>query len=120
MPRGGRITIETRALELTDAEPHGITHEMPAGRYAAISVADTGIGMEPAVVARVFEPFFTTKGPGEGSGLGLASVYGIVRQSGGFVDVDSVPDVGTTFHVYLPVGAFASNESVRTQDLQPA
>jgi len=109
-----------RALEITDAEPQTTTHEMPSGRYAMISVADTGVGMEPAVAARVFEPFFTTKGPGEGSGLGLASVYGIIRQSGGFVDVESAPNVGTTFHIYLPLSAVAPTESKRTSALQPA
>jgi PAS domain S-box-containing protein len=120
MPQGGRITIETRALEITDAEPPETTHEMPCGRYAMISVADTGVGMDPAVAARVFEPFFTTKRVGEGSGLGLASVYGIIRQSGGFVDVESSPNVGTTFHIYLPLSVTAPGELKRTPELQPA
>src|SRR5205807_9882859 len=103
MPNGGGITIDARVVELDETPQGAHTQEMPAGRYAVIDFSDTGVGMDPLVMTRVFEPFFTTKGPGEGSGLGLASVYGIVRQSGGFVDVESTVNVGTTFHVYLPL-----------------
>ena len=105
MPHGGRITIDARVVELQDTPRDTHTQEMPTGRYAVINFADTGLGMDPSVMSRVFEPFFTTKGPGEGSGLGLASVYGIVRQSGGFVDVESEVNVGTTFHIYLPLAS---------------
>jgi signal transduction histidine kinase len=120
MPRGGRITIETRALELHDKHLHGATQEMPGGRYALLSVSDTGVGMTPEVLARVFEPFFTTKGPGEGTGLGLASMYGIVRQSGGYVDVESIPNVGTVFRIYLPLATTGRNETLPSAELQPA
>jgi signal transduction histidine kinase len=120
MPHGGRITIEACVLDLASMEPDINTQEMPSGRYAVVSFDDTGVGMEPAVMARVFEPFFTTKAPGEGSGLGLASVYGIVRQSGGFVDVESTPNVGTTFRIYLPLATAARGQALSSPALQPA
>jgi PAS domain S-box-containing protein len=120
MPHGGRITIEAHVLELTNAEPSMNTQEMPSGRYAVVSFDDTGVGMEADVMAHVFEPFFTTKAPGEGSGLGLASVYGIVRQSGGFVDVESMPNVGTTFRIYLPLATTARTPTLPSPALQPA
>ncbi|HEY8174105.1 MAG TPA: PAS domain S-box protein [Gemmatimonadaceae bacterium] len=120
MPHGGRITIEACVLDLASMEPDMNTQEMPSGRYAVVSFDDTGVGMEPAVMARVFEPFFTTKAPGEGSGLGLASVYGIVRQSGGFMDVESMPNVGTTFRIYLPLATAARGQALPSPALQPA
>jgi two-component system cell cycle sensor histidine kinase/response regulator CckA len=102
MPRGGRITIRTavESLDAPSARLHGL--ETP-GRYAILSVADTGVGMTTEVRARIFEPFFTTKGVGQGTGLGLATVYGIVTQRGGHITAYSEPGVGTTFRVYLPV-----------------
>ena len=102
MPRGGRIVIGTtfETLDAPSARLHGL--EKP-GRYAILSVADTGVGMSPEVRARIFEPFFTTKGVGQGTGLGLATVYGIVTQRGGHITAYSEPGVGTTFRVYLPV-----------------
>ncbi|MGB8169290.1 MAG: response regulator [Chthoniobacteraceae bacterium] len=100
MPRGGRLTIRTM-----DAELGEVTAEvnLPAGRYVAIEVTDTGEGMDHETRARIFEPFFTTKGPGKGTGLGLATVYGIVKQSGGEIVVESERGVGSTFRIYLPM-----------------
>ncbi len=99
MPEGGILTITTRneALERTDA-----AWGVRPGRYAAVCVSDTGHGMDATTQARVFEPFFTTKPQGQGTGLGLAMVYGMVKQSGGHVVVQSKPGEGTTFTVYLP------------------
>ena len=104
MPDGGRLVIETREAEVV-ARPSN--PDVRAGRYVRITVHDTGVGMDDATQARVFEPFFTTKGPGQGTGLGLAMVYGFVRQSGGFIDVNSTPGAGTTFDIYLPVATRA-------------
>ena len=99
MPNGGVLTIETRGARVDDAHAHS---QLRAGRYVVISVCDTGIGMDEATQARIFEPFFTTKGPAEGTGLGLAMVYGIVQQSGGEVTVTSQLGKGSRFSVYLP------------------
>ncbi len=101
MPRGGRVTIETSNVDVTDADV-ATRAPMPAGRYVVLAIGDTGEGMDAATLARIFEPFFTTKEQGKGSGLGLATVYGIVRQSGGYVWAESKPGHGTVFEVYLP------------------
>jgi PAS domain S-box-containing protein len=102
MPQGGSIQISTSNVVL-DGEFAQRHEGLAPGRYVALAVKDSGTGMSPEVLAHVFEPFFTTKGPGKGTGLGLATVYGIVKQSGGYVWIDTVLDEGTTVTTYLPV-----------------
>lgn len=104
MPQGGRLTVRVEAFDLDDAAAAAIAEGRP-GRYARLSVSDTGTGIDAQTRARLFEPFFTTKEHGKGTGLGLSIVYGIVKQSGGYVTVVSEPGRGATFLICLPIAA---------------
>ena len=100
MPEGGKITIQS--ANVTVRQSFGEHRFIQPGRYAVISVSDTGHGMDKETQSRIFEPFFTTKEKGKGTGLGLSTVYGIVKQSNGYVFAESQAGAGTTFYVYLP------------------
>jgi two-component system cell cycle sensor histidine kinase/response regulator CckA len=116
MPRGGKLTISTENLSI-DHQSNFRNRSLPAGEYIMLAVSDNGIGMIEEVKAHLFEPFFTTKGLGKGTGLGLATCYGIVCQSGGDIRVYSEPGFGSTFKIYLP-RTDAVKEQTRSSEIE--
>lgn len=113
MPNGGRLDLQTRTVELTEADVSGKT-DLPPGRYISLRVQDTGCGIPPEILSRVFEPFFTTKEIGKGTGLGLATVFGIVKQHHGWLEVESVVNNGACFTLLLPVAEKRASGNVRS------
>jgi nitrogen-specific signal transduction histidine kinase len=102
MPEGGRLTIETASERVAEDDPRA-SPDLPPAQYAVVTVRDTGTGIAPEIRAKIFDPFFTTKETGRGTGLGLSTVYGIVKQAGGHIEVESEPGHGASFRVFLPV-----------------
>lgn len=102
MPQGGKLELRTSNFVIDETFARRYPYPVEVGQYLLLTVADTGIGMDLATRARIFEPFFTTKEKGKGTGLGLSTVYGVVKQSGGYIDVVSEPGAGTSFKIYLP------------------
>ncbi|NBU84668.1 MAG: response regulator [Sphingomonadaceae bacterium] len=110
MPEGGKLIIQTYAVKAAEVKASG-NKFLPVTDYTALSVTDTGAGIDPKLMSKIFEPFFTTKDVGNGTGLGLSTVYGIVKQSGGHLFADSTPGQGSSFVIYLPVYAGAEVQS---------
>ena len=112
MPNGGRIHVQLDGLRVDEDEERPLP-EMPPNDYVTLTISDTGTGITSDILGHIYEPFFTTKGPGKGSGLGLAQVYGIVTQHGGYIDVQTEIDKGTTFTIYLPASPLMQDTAQR-------
>ncbi len=119
MPDGGELTFATNVVEAEDARLKRLSGASRQHTYALISIRDTGIGMDEDTARRAFEPFFTTKGPGQGTGLGLSAVYGIIETHEGFIDVESTPDEGTVVRIYLPLATATDREDNRPEEPVP-
>lgn len=121
MPQGGKLGIATANTEMDETFVKRYPYPVQTGQYIVLTVSDNGVGMDAATKARVFEPFFTTKEKGKGTGLGLSTVYGVVKQSGGYIDFDSEPGEGTTFRIYFRrVNEPVESEGLATEAQQPA
>ena len=118
MPDGGRLTLETANEYVAEDDPR-VGPELPPGGYVVLTVSDTGSGIAPEIQASIFDPFFTTKEPGRGTGLGLSTVYGIVKQAGGQIEVDSAPERGSVFRVYLPQLTASAPARIATRAAEP-
>jgi nitrogen-specific signal transduction histidine kinase/CheY-like chemotaxis protein len=118
MPKGGALTLTTGS-ETVDEHTLAARPELVPGTYSVLAVTDTGSGIPPEVMARIFEPFFTTKQPGKGTGLGLATVYGVLKQLGGYVSVESTVGKGTTFKIHLPCAELGAAVAAGSEALPP-
>lgn len=119
MPEGGQLTLRTKNVVLSPDHPRVRAGEVLVGEYVVVEVSDTGVGIAPEQIPRIFDPFYTTKEVGKGTGLGLAVVYGVVKNAGGFIDVESRPGQGTTFALYLPAASEAFVPEVSAEPARP-